>query len=78
MRTEQEILKEFEALGYEIKVNSISKLKLSFEFGYLEIHKKAQLYQAYIDDEDDEKISQFINMQEHQLLNELFTIWEWI
>lgn len=71
MRTEQEVLKDFEAFGYRLIRNNsfVIILENVFKNG---IHISKQ-YKEYWTDEE---IS--INMQEHKLLNELFTIWGWI
>lgn len=81
MRTEQEILKDFEALGYKIIENNKFTLKLSdCDGGYLDIDKKDKMYILYLCDNDDGSWLDvmWFNMQEHKLLNELFTIWRWI
>lgn len=85
MRTEQDVLKDFQKLGYEVVCNSDRELILEQEFksGYtiinrIHIEKRSQAYSK----------SQFaycvgtsplwVSMQEHKLLNELFTIWGWL
>lgn len=88
MRTEQDVLKDFEELGYEVACNSDGELILEQELksnytiiNRIHIEKRLQSYSK----------SQFarlgyhvstaplwISMQEHKLLNKLFTIWGWI
>ena len=91
MRTEQEVLKDFEALGY--------KLERGYEkyFGFNSLCINKVVHALYDDGEqlDKEIVINldykgyfchnpfyggwlFFTMQEHKLLNELFTIWRWI
>lgn len=75
MRTEQDVLKDFEKLGYEIKVNNASMLYLATNNDVvIHINKLFKGYRRFYDNE----ISNYVTMQEHKLLNELFTIWGWI
>jgi hypothetical protein len=82
-RTEEEILKDFEKLGYEVKQNN--------DFCLIMINDKTDEvisilkrdtftismgYRKYIKDED--YLATFITMQEHKLLSELFEVWQWI
>lgn len=83
IRTEQEVLKDFEKLGYKIKHNYDYELMLEKE-------NKVQggTYNITIDKEfkvytkstcfDYKNHFMHITMQEHKLLNELFKIWWWI
>lgn len=81
MRTEEEILKDFENLGYEVDNNEIA-LALNFheELGriirntIIFVSKRKKRYVVRSTSE----ISQSIGMKEHKLLNELFTIWGWL
>lgn len=84
-RTEEEILKEFEALGYEIENhNEIIYLKKGKY--YIAINKEDKtykpFYQDYKFDTDHQKIVYYqpkdITLKEHKLLNELFECWGWI
>ena len=70
VRTEQEILKDFENLGYKVKGNSDALLVLSMNDFEIDIRKYGKKYS--VSDWD------FIDMQEHKLLHELFTCWGWI
>lgn len=73
-RTEQEILKDFEALGYEIKVNKASMLYLTNDYDVtIHINKLLKGYRRFYDNEKN-----YIPMQEHKLLNELFNCYGWI
>lgn len=69
-RTEQEILKDFEKLGYKIVENSKQVLKLSLNDFEITIRKYAHKYCT--SDWD------YVEMHEHLLLHELFTFWGWI
>ena len=69
MRTEQEILKDFEKLGYEINFNDEEFLYLKDKHcEYIIINKKLQKY----------GLSEFAELtrKEHKLLDEFFEIWE--
>ena len=75
MRTEEEVLKDFEKLGYKIKINNGNKLKLG-EITEIEIDKFWRIYRkdfCYIN-----RSSRSVNLEEHKLLNELFSIWGWL
>ena len=82
MRTEQDVLKDFEKLGYEIpiynnesvefhKFDSIGRMIVISVFKPLKEYSKYLIMKnvMYVAD---------IELQEHKLLNELFTIWGWI
>ena len=70
MRTEQEILKDLEALGYEIKDYGEY---ITFKLGRIEVMDIWKTSKSY-------EIIQGLNitMQEHKLFNELFTLWGWL
>lgn len=87
-RTELEILKDFEALGWKVadgytKVTLKKKLVCNDErfmwtwICYISIDKENKTYAVF-------KNGNFstnhydITMQEHKLLNELFEVWQWI
>lgn len=68
-RTEQEILNDFEKLGYEVKDYGEY---ITFKLGRIEvmdIWKTSKSYEIIQGIE--------ITMQEHKLLNELFEVWQW-
>ena len=68
-RTEQEILKDFEKLGWKVTQNDDSCMIICFNgFARIVILKCAKQY----------SINNLCNMQEHKLLNELFEVWQWI
>ena len=74
--TEQEILKKFEELGYEVK-NIYDDLILTC------IEKNTiigvdKIRKTYFTREFDVKEYQLLDMQEHQLLTELFKCYKWI
>lgn len=76
--TEQEILKKFEELGYEVNINNDNILKLIDDVydTVLLINKNTKKYKKFYDGVI--KIAEFMTFQEHQLLTELFKCWGWI
>ena len=68
-RTEQEILKDFEKLGWELTTNDyygfIFKNKRN---EFLKIYNLSKTYRCECN----------LSMQEHKLLNELFECWGWL
>ena len=80
MKNEEEVLKEFRKLDYKIIKNDEQFLILYFynpnsvSF-YINVDKHFQTYCCYAS--RGETICP-IELQEHKLLNELFTIWGWI
>lgn len=85
MRTEQDVLKDFESLGYEVVCNSDRELILEQELksNYTiinRIHIEKQL-QAYSKSQFAYRVGTsplWVFMQEHKLINELFNIWGWL
>ena len=80
-RTEQEILKDFEALGYSIENSynhpfvEMSKYNEEYcVYEFIAIDKSEHNYGKYVRGGDVMPIT----MQEHKLLNELFTLWGWL
>lgn len=71
MRTEQEILKDFEKLGYEVKEYSDGLCFFKIGGYKIDIRKNIRKDYAIMG-------SGYMNMQEHKLLHELFKCWEWI
>jgi hypothetical protein len=78
-RTEAELLKEFEKLGYEVKQNNGFCLIMINDKTdeVISILKRDTFtismgYRKYIKDED--YLATFITIQEHKLLNELFEV----
>lgn len=68
LRTEQEILKDFEAFGYKVYKNDEYGLILEADsFWKIDIWKSEKVYSLH-----------FTGMQEHKLLNELFALWGWL
>ena len=69
-RTEQEILNDFEKLGYEVKDYGEY---ITFKLGRIEVMDIWKTSKSY-------EIIQGLNitMQEHKLLNELFICWGWL
>jgi hypothetical protein len=80
-RTEQEILKDFEKLGYQIPFNNESELDIGQQIvdGWygMRIYKYAKVYKTYTIIKGECHCAETY-MQEHKLLNELFTIWRWL
>jgi hypothetical protein len=82
IRTEEDVLKDFEVLGYEVD-NTYSKLTLinwlsrfSEHYVVVSINKQEKTYgkvKVAID-----RTCGGLTIQEHKLLNELFTIWGWL
>ena len=71
VRTEAEILKDFELLGYVIVDNNKHDLILVKDMGLrLMINKELKHYMVVA-------LTPLVNMQEHKLLNELFEVWKW-
>ena len=71
MRTEQEILKGFEKLGWECTRNDEDRLTLRYS--------DSCPCAIWIDKNDKHYSSNtIIDMQEHKILNELFTLWGWL
>lgn len=81
MRTEEEVLKDFEKLGYKVDSNDdeMLVLVLSYKVDSLEIviDKKCRIYTNRYTGKSF-GIPVTTNMIEHQLLNELFNLWGWI
>lgn len=77
MRTEQDILDEFEILGYKVEVNDEKELVLSHSnFYQLKVNKQAQGYLAV--NRFNNRNGIMFDLAEHKLLNELFIIWGWL
>ena len=72
-RTEQEILDDFEALGYEVIIEKDHIRMSGYEDVclFIDLENKTYSKSKYLQVED-------ITMQEHKLLNELFEVWGWI
>ena len=75
MRTEEEVLKDFEKLGYDIIENNDCCIKLNFNDCIIRISKYSKFYKCYW---KDSAYANVIDMKEHKLLNELFSIWGWL
>ena len=82
IRTEEEILKDFEELGYRIISNLYFRLVLRKANGTtISIYKEdditiAKGYRKY--DYHEDFLALNITLQEHKLLHELFLCWAWI
>ena len=74
MRTEQDILKDFGKLGWSVSRNNNEELVLhNLDETLIKINKIYKWYKCKIT-----IMFRIIAIQEHKLLNELFTIWGWI
>jgi hypothetical protein len=79
-RTEQELIKEFEKLGYKIEMNNdlfleIGRYNDEFDMHeYICINKDEHTYEKYLRGGE----TMALTIQEHKLLNELFEVWQWI
>lgn len=71
IRTEEEILKDFEKLGYEVKKTS-TYIDLVYE------NDSSIIITIWLSDMTYALSSSFLDMQEHKLLNELFKCYSWI
>ena len=83
MRTEQEVLNDFEKLGYEvIKDNDYIYLKQHLNY-INEVEESKCIYinfkkKQYSCLNDFYKFEENVTMQEHKLLTDLFKIWGWL
>ena len=80
MRTEEEVLKDFENLIWNVDENNNERLRLSYKkkngyYEYLEIDKEYKDYCRY---EQHTFVTCYIPINQHKLLNELFSIWGWL
>ena len=88
-RTEQDVLNDFEALGWKVAdgyvdftLKKIEKKESVFlgEYcvcSFITIFKEKQTYRTITNSKFNTNCYE-LSMQEHKLLNELFTIWGWI
>ena len=88
IRTEEEILKDFEKLGWNVESGyicfTLKKIeKEQWMFGeinhhcYININKEKHTYSAK-DLHSFNNCEYVLSMQEHELLNELFICWGWL
>lgn len=87
IRTEEEILKDFEKLGYEVIKHKteydyyiylkqhLNYIRESEESKCIRIDLMKKQYNCF---NDFYKFEENITMQEHQLLHELFICWGWL
>ena len=75
MRTEEQVLEDFKKLNYDIIENDYCELRLNNIGCIILIHKYEKNYQSYWENSD---IPSIIDIEEHKLLHELFTIWGWL
>jgi hypothetical protein len=96
MRTEEEVLKDFEKLDYKILENTDRKLVLikriknpyTLENIKIVFYKEEEVYRKFLIHWKTSKTGKIISepkvvsfvifLQEHKLLNELFSIWGWL
>ena len=74
-RTEQEILKGFEALGYMVINEPMLCVLIKNLKEKIHISKYDKDYCKY---DWQTKQPLYLTMQEHKLLNELFEVWQWV
>ena len=68
-RTEQDILKDFEKLGWELTTNDYYGFIFNNKRNeFLKIYNLSKTYRCECN----------LSMQEHKLLHELFEVWQWI
>ena len=70
MRTEEEVLQDFEKLGYKVEQNSSAVCLLTMNDFHIDISKSGKNYSF--------SAWSYLTMQEHKLLTELFQIWNWL
>lgn len=75
LRTEEEVLKDFERLGYNVVANGDWYIKLNYNGDMIRISKYSKAYKCY---DEDSKLALPIEIEEHKLLTELFSIWGWL
>lgn len=76
MRTEQDVLNDFEKLGYEDKsINPELAIILLNKNVVIAINKRNKKYSKH---KRGEYEADNFTIQEHKLLNELFQIWGWL
>ena len=69
MRTEEQILQDFEELGYSIMFQNHIWLELERnDDEYIRMFKGDETYTSSV----------VLGMQEHKLLTELFNLWGWL
>lgn len=75
MRTEEQVLKDFERLGYEIIQNNDTRLVLQNDDIEIYFYKKDKEY-----DKEDifSNEANRIDILEHILINELIKVWGWL
>ena len=75
MRTEKQILKDFEKLGYSpLRKNGEQFMFLEEEFDVIHFDLENKMYYKTFGGYDGASIT----MAEHKLLHELFEIWGWL
>ena len=69
MRTEEQILQDFEELGYSVMFQNYIWLELERnDDEYIRMFKCDETYTSSV----------VLGMQEHKLLTELFNLWGWL
>ena len=86
IRTEEEILKDFEKLGWIVVDNNVDLVLKRLEkemfieiypYCYIHINKEKQTY-SVIDIHNGANYRYELSMKEHKLLHELFICWGWL
>ena len=96
MRTEEEVLKDFEELGYKVWKDTdkefvlIKRIKNLYTLENIKFifYKEEEVYEKFLIHWKTSKTGKIISnpkvtpfvifLQEHKLLNELFSIWGWL
>ena len=86
IRTEEEILKDFEKLGWIVVDNNVDLVLKRlvkemfieiYPYCYIHINKEKQTY-SVIDIHNGANYRYELSMKEHKLLHELFICWGWL
>lgn len=76
MRTEEQVIKDFEKIGYKLTQVNEYLIKLQKEWDEILIDFKNKTYLKSYGTFDFDSVS--ITVEEHKLLHELFKCWGWI
>ena len=76
MRTEEQVIKDFEKIGYKLTQVNEYLIKLQKEWDGILIDFKNKTYLKSYGTFDFDSVS--ITVEEHKLLHELFKCWGWI
>ena len=74
--TEQDVLNEFEKIGWQVTRNDNICMILKREEDVLTISKLSKWYHCCLPQANEYRLP--IDMDDHKLLHELFKIWGWL